>query len=284
MSDGDRGKRSKTELAIFAGLAAAFIALILFGAVPQHLSYGDQAARNAENHERWANDQIGRNCVAIERPAFADCVEDARATSEERQREERDLEAQRKMALWTAIMGAMAVIGVGLSGFGVYLIWRTWDATREAADNSRKTLDRYIYRERAMLRLGNARFRFLDDLPVPAGFQAEIINHGPSPGDLQSVEWEYLSGPVWPEKLKFEKFTSTIVTSENDPATPHLGCENVDALPLWLAVTLNYLTLGDESYKSHGAFEIRYEPPDGYGPGGYHASSVLRISDQPFDT
>jgi hypothetical protein len=37
------------------------------------------------------------------------------------------------MALWTAIMGAMAVVGVSLSDVGIYLIWQTWGATRHAA-------------------------------------------------------------------------------------------------------------------------------------------------------
>ena len=139
MSDGDRGRASRYGVVIWTAVSLIFIGGILGWAIPRHLSYGNEAAYNTEYHDRNAHDQIWGSCVNLPRAALDGCVEKAHATSEKRQREERDLEAQRKMSLWTAIMGAMAVIGVGLSGLGIYLILRTWQATRIAADAAENT-------------------------------------------------------------------------------------------------------------------------------------------------
>lgn len=44
-----------------------------------------------------------------------------------------DLQAQRIMAWWTRIMGFAAAVGIFLGGVSIWLIWKTWSATREAA-------------------------------------------------------------------------------------------------------------------------------------------------------
>ncbi|MGF7171522.1 hypothetical protein FHS91_003222 [Sphingobium xanthum] len=48
------------------------------------------------------------------------------------ERDEQDLVAQKRSALWAYIMGAAAVIGMCLSVVGVYLVYTTFQATREA--------------------------------------------------------------------------------------------------------------------------------------------------------
>lgn len=45
-----------------------------------------------------------------------------------------DLIAQRVMAWWTRIMGFAAAIGIFLGSVSIWLIWRTWDETRRAAN------------------------------------------------------------------------------------------------------------------------------------------------------
>lgn len=59
-----------------------------------------------------------------------------------------DLHAQRIMAWWTRIMGIAAVIGIFLGGISIWLIWRTWDATREAAKISLQTYQAFVSLER----------------------------------------------------------------------------------------------------------------------------------------
>lgn len=62
-----------------------------------------------------------------------------------------DLEAQKGMAKWTRYMGIAAIVGVILSVFGVWLIYRTWQATQQAAASAQRTYDAFINVERAFL-------------------------------------------------------------------------------------------------------------------------------------
>lgn len=57
----------------------------------------------------------------------------AKARHEQRvnEREERDLVAQRQSALWAFVMAGAAVLGMGLSAVGVFLVWTTFNAARE---------------------------------------------------------------------------------------------------------------------------------------------------------
>lgn len=151
MSESNGSKRSQIELAAVGFLTVAFIVGLLLWAVQIQATINHQSVDNTEGHRLRADKHIQNRCIKLPQPAHENCVESTRAASEELEREERDLEAQKVMALWTAVMGAMAVIGVGLSGFGVYLIWRTWVATRTAANTSQKTYQAFIDAEDASL-------------------------------------------------------------------------------------------------------------------------------------
>lgn len=61
------------------------------------------------------------------------------------------LKSQRTVAEWTRRTGQAAIIGAILSSLGIWLIWRTWKATREAAAISQKTYETFISLERAIL-------------------------------------------------------------------------------------------------------------------------------------
>lgn len=286
MSDSDWRQFLKDRGGLIASFVVAsfFVVIVIQLARIWQWEIDYNATSNAASYATDAKNDVAAKCRGLALQARNDCEDQINDSARANQRDEYDLAAQRTMALWTAIMGGMAVLGVSLSGIGVYLIWRTWSATSEAASNSRKTLDRYIYKERAILRCGHASYQFLDDMPQSEGFQVCIINHGPSPAELESVEWEFLNGPVWPEKLRFEKFTTTVATAENEPSTPHLGFEEMEVLPKWLAVRLNYRTLGSEHFKTHCAFIIEPSPDTIYGEARYIARGLLRISHQPSDT
>ena len=62
-----------------------------------------------------------------------------------------DLKAQREMAKWTERMGQAAIAGVFLSLVGIWLVYKTWDATKTAARTSNKTYDAFIALERPHL-------------------------------------------------------------------------------------------------------------------------------------
>lgn len=282
MSGSDRSANAKVGLKRWLWPAIVFaVAVLAYGVIMDRIHYQD-AARNAASYARDAQYQIAAECRV---PATATSFQrEIQQTRRANQRNEYDLYAQKAVAVWTGVMGAMTVIGIALSGVGVYLIWETWGATREAADNSRSTLDSYIQKERAILRIANAHFQFLDDMAIPAGYQAQIMNFGASPGEIYSVSWEYLRGPSWPEELRFEMWPDNNISVPKDPAaTPHLGCEDIQETGMWLAIKIIYTTLGKQTYCSHRAYKLGYDAIDGYGAGGYYAAP-LRIANQPSDT
>ena len=132
MSDGDRDGDSPLRLKRWLISAAMFAAVMVgYGGVQQGVYYYE-AARHAAGYARNANDKIAAECRMPTAPA--NCERAIDGAAREDQRDEYDLYSQKAMALWTAIMGAMAVIGVSLSGVGIYLIWRTWAETRRAAE------------------------------------------------------------------------------------------------------------------------------------------------------
>lgn len=123
-------------------------ALILIGAKPVepiNHAHGDKAKAGINAEKPAENSEAARI-----RSAFEAQYRQQEAADNHR-RAEADLEAQQTMAKWTRLMGIAAVLGVGLSIVGVYLIWRTWHATRGAADTSRKTYDAFIAAEDASL-------------------------------------------------------------------------------------------------------------------------------------
>jgi hypothetical protein len=287
MSDSNRGKRTKTELAVFAGIAVTFITSLLFWAIPEHLAYSNQAAFNTEYHQRWADNRKRRDCVRAPAIGSRRCVEEAQATSEERQRAERDIEAQRKMALWTAIMGAMAVIGVGLSGFGVYLIWRTWDATREAADNSRLTLRSFIAKERAHLRIRKAVYSFEGDEDRIGvnnqGFRLALDNKGESACTVLEIGWQYSPMRHWLPKMEQTLFKPVLIPAQSEELSPHLGISEIPNSPCWLMGRATYQTLENETFTSYFSLKIELHIDPGCNPSEWRAVDDRMIA-MPHDT
>ena len=280
MSDSDRGGNAKTGLKrwlVPAGLFAA--ALVGYGGI-QTWHYHDNASRSAATHARNADYHVAAKCAVFD--AAPSCKREINNAAREHQRSEYDLYSQQTMALWTGIMGAMAVMGVSLSGVGVYLIWRTWDATREAAENSRKTLRAYIAKERAILRIRSAKHIYDDRLPYPECFVAKVTNIADSPAEIEAIRWEYLNGPIWPKELQFTRFSNTIVPAKSDSISEILSPSKDAIGGTWLAVAVSYFTIQEGPFWAHAAFQIIHPEAD-FGTGAWSAEIAL-IADMPQDT
>lgn len=140
MSDGDRSGINKTGL-IAAIAGAAIFAGGLIGWGVYYQSHYEQTAYNqSAQHAEDAENHIRQACVPLPPQAEHECAREANNTRRQAQRDEYDLYSQRIMALWTLIMGAAAVFGVGLSSIGVYLIWQTFQATKTANEILRRQL------------------------------------------------------------------------------------------------------------------------------------------------
>lgn len=281
MSESNRSGDSALGLRRWLIPAAIFAAVVVVCGGIQQRVYYNEAARHAAGYARNADNQIATECRVPTAPANCERAIDDAARKD--QRDEYDLYSQKAMALWTAIMGAMAVVGVSLSGVGVYLIWRTWDATREAADNSRKTFLAYIAKERAILVIRGMQFSRIDSLAHPHCFSAKIQNRGTSPARLDSIAWEFLDGPVWPEELRFWKPDDGIIPVNGEGPAAFINGDTNNLDSTFLAVRLEYRTVEQGPYFCHAAFKIAFHPDDGYEPGHYSALQTF-IAGMPRDT
>jgi len=79
-------------------------------------------------------------CVRLPIQHQSDCIAEASNAARENERQEQDLVAQRVTAVWTFLMGCAAIVGMGLSIVGVFLVWTTFRAAREANEIGRNAL------------------------------------------------------------------------------------------------------------------------------------------------
>ncbi len=247
------------------------------------------ANRNAADYAADAENDISVKCAGLSGQPLDDCADEINDAARNNQRNEYDLAAQQTMALWTAIMGGMSVLGVCLSGVGVYLVWTTFKETQSASKSSADaakaaadTLDSYIARERAILKFGGAHFEFLDSSPTPSGFVVELRNLGPAPANIYWIEWEYVKGPIWPKNLRFGQYRAD--TIEKEDRSPHLGIDDLDdEYEFWLAVSVTYKTLGSQTFTIHAGYRIVYNLTDGYNSGRFKAERDV-LANTPMDT
>lgn len=135
MFGSDRDKRAKAGL-IGAGLILALSSaggLIAWGRL-QSAEYERQAYAETRHYAENTNQQISETCLGLVTQEQLDCINEARNEQRNNERNEYDLVAQRQSALWAYVMALAAVIGMGLSVVGVFLVWITFRETRRAAD------------------------------------------------------------------------------------------------------------------------------------------------------
>lgn len=264
------------------GAALVFASLVTFGGVRQKI-YFDIAGSHAIASRQNALVKIRASCAVEKSPDM--CRTAALAAARAEQREEYDLYSQRTMALWTAIMAFVAIIGAALSAIGIYLVWRTWDATREAAESSRKTLRSYIARERGVLLIKGGFHVELEGEPYPHGFWVRLSNSGLSLLKVTSMEWAYVDEPVWSNHLTEQSNSQILILPGEqaestwmewrDPRVVDLNC--------WLIGKVHYVTLEDERFFTTFALHIDYLERNYLGHDRWTARTVL-VSGQPTDT
>lgn len=110
-----------------------FAAIGLFSALTWHSTALENEATNRSNiHRQYAHDRIEWVCPTSISPP--DCIAEANHAARENEREEQDLAAQKITAWWTKVMGIAAMVGMGLSAVGVWLVKTTFEETRKSND------------------------------------------------------------------------------------------------------------------------------------------------------
>ncbi len=120
----------------YAGLTIAVSAL-LFGLFYQ-VRYAQQAEHGAADYARHAAREAYKPCRHIARTEFAECAANAKREYElnrnDNRRDYADLVAQQRAALWAAVMGIAALIGMALSAVGVWLVYTTFREAKRSAN------------------------------------------------------------------------------------------------------------------------------------------------------
>ena len=140
MSGSDQSKHTKAGL-ITGFICAALMAAVFIGwGLLESTKYQREADYQASEHAKYTSNIVAQTCVGIAPAKRFECVGNAIAAQRDTERNEEDLVAQKQSALWAYIMGAAAVIGMGLSALGVFLVWTTFHETRKANTIARNAM------------------------------------------------------------------------------------------------------------------------------------------------
>jgi len=288
MSDRDWRQFLKARGGLIAVAVAATLFLIVFAwpAVLEQREIQDEAARHAEYYSANAQNDVTVKCSSLSGQARADCAKPIEDAAREHQRSEHDLAAQQITALWTAVMGGVAVLGVALSGVGVYLIWETFRETQRTAKIASDNLYAYRSAER-----GYCEIEISHGMASPTSdtvlYYAQIKNSGRSAVKVLTIRYEPLIDPLPLESFKggtHEEFhVAADVTTNLQPLVR--GLKNVKRFP-HIGGYVEYRCKFGDLHKSYFCYAV--EQSD-FNPGpdtniGFRVKECKRERDWPADT
>lgn len=164
-------------VAIFAG------GVILGYGHSESAEYERQANAKRSEYARYTSEKVTKTCLGLVGAERAGCFYDAANAQAEYEYNQADLIAQRQSALWGYIMAFAAVIGMVLSAVGVWLVWTTFRATKEANEISQTAFD---YQFRPWIKLepsfGRLVFENNSDLRVKGYIKCENMGQFPATG------------------------------------------------------------------------------------------------------
>lgn len=135
--------------------------------------YTHETDQAADDYHDRSQERIRDTCTNREIAPFSVCVSEILKSTQEAQTAQYDLSAQNRMALWAQWSFFISVFSLGITGVGIYFVWKTLDANIEAV----KTANRAIESDRE---IGEAQMRAY--ITVMSGFTAK-----PAPGENKIV-------------------------------------------------------------------------------------------------
>jgi hypothetical protein len=136
MSNGDRGDEPAT-----LGNFGAFAALVLCGIIVGILAFlnGQEAVRRDKTPAAYAESaksKAQQDCAGREGNAAFECIYEKVEASQDQARGEQNLSAQQHAANSALFSAFIALLTLILSGFGVWFVKRTLDATLKAVEDT----------------------------------------------------------------------------------------------------------------------------------------------------
>jgi len=276
MSDSNR-----RVLGVFAGIVALGIA---FGS-GLYLDMLTEIGQQRNATENSASDTSNRPTPSTDTPkiASAPASDVSIGSRDQAYYDNEDLKAQREMAKWTERMGQAAITGVFLSLVGIWLIWRTWDATREAAKSSRDTFQAYIAKERGHLKLDRAFITWSGNALDPtSGATFQVENVGLSSCTITRIAYRHSETEYrWMPHSLVEVSVSELVPADQKRRTPQLDLRQLQEGAVQGFV--DYTTLETIRGRIYFAATLTYTPTDGYGEDRWDVQ-IYRPRGMPRDT
>lgn len=188
MPDSDRSKRLPgwVKAVGYGGLCLAAAALL--SGLFYQVHYAQQAEYSAAEYASNAARESYQSCRVSPLSKLDECLADAereyRQKRNDNRREYADLVAQQRSALWTAIMGVAALIGMALSAIGVWLVYTTFRETQRSAQIAQDNLAAFQHAERGFVHIIDAHLAEVDVLSgmFPGGPLRRFYFHIENPG------------------------------------------------------------------------------------------------------
>ncbi|MFI0848481.1 hypothetical protein [Mesorhizobium sp. IMUNJ 23232] len=268
MSDSTRHRRIAAKLiGVFAVLVAAAVcvAVVLYGRGKQ-VEYNWEADRRHQEYTRNNEYQARDACLVLPLVHQANCIAEARHKARENERQEQDLVAQRVTAVWTFLMGCAAILGVGLSAIGVFLVFTTFKATREGVESAKASADAALDQARDLqlqqlrpyihFESGSFKISVSDKSEFTCSSVITIKNSGLTPAAIK--RWALFFYPVTnhtesrgqssaerPRMILGRDKTDTLEHGNGPgPITPYVGETSV--VTIIICVKVLYSMLGDD--------------------------------------
>ena len=283
MSDSDRSERSKIELAVALSIAILIGGAIFWKASTQEADSQIEAQDRAADYANTASIEVTPAC-RLRKLTVTECADQAEYRARPDQRDEYDLAAQQTMAAWTRAMGIAGLIGMAVGIVGLGLIYRTYAATREAAENSAETLRSFIAKERGIL-VPIVAEKAIELPAMREGLSIIVENKGSAPATIESIRFSYFYGGDWPDTFDHVLDTKRMIPPGKRGQTPCLPWVQEPKLdePKILAGIISYETLGGKKFTCNFAHTLKNVTPDEYGVGGWSIGSAI-LEGRPYDT
>ncbi|MXO73556.1 hypothetical protein [Alteraurantiacibacter buctensis] len=272
------------NLALVALITVLLAALGGYG-LYEHRAYENAAAEAQRDRIERASQQVADACSLVPVPDLAKCISEGSARNsreeDERQRDEHDLIAQQQMALWAEIMGLTALLGMGVSVAGAYLVWRTFSETRRQVTIAQENLELMYDAERAILHAVSGTTASLEDGAYEYA-AIYIANKGRSPGRLIEVGADHPQGVDVPNNSA----RWTVIPPGEQEAVVMFVLPPRNAV-LSANCWIRYRSIGPRIYTSHFKVRVSFlDQPHGSGlvfMGGW-SIEVIDTQGHPDDT
>ncbi|MFD1986981.1 hypothetical protein ACFSOZ_31595 [Mesorhizobium newzealandense] len=132
--------RGRFHSIVTAAIAVAIVVIALkatWEVAVSNAEYSQEAEQATKEYADRTQESIASTCRDRDIPAFAKCVDEIVKATEEAKTAQRDLAAQRSMALWALGMLWATVASIAVTGIGIYFVWRTLDANTDAVEQAR---------------------------------------------------------------------------------------------------------------------------------------------------